>query len=174
MIVVGMLICSQAERAFEAVRILEPYRMWDMEVYSTLLWHLRRKVQLAFLAQELLAVDPRAPQAWIAVRLLPIPLINIAAHARVQVGNTFSLERRRAQALSCFRRAAQLDEACAYAHTLAGHETIDEDVDRAVQEFQTALRADARHYNAWYVPYLQCLSSGVPFEPFFLLARLAI
>ena len=57
----------QAERAFEAVRILEPYGMWDMEVYSTLLWHLRRKVQLAFLAQELMAIDPRAPQAWIAV-----------------------------------------------------------------------------------------------------------
>ncbi|KAI0029819.1 hypothetical protein K488DRAFT_55521 [Vararia minispora EC-137] len=121
-----------AERAFQAVRMLEPYRMWDMEVYSTLLWHLRRKVQLAFLAQELVAIDPRAPEAWIAI------------------GNTFSLERQRAQALACFRRAQQLDPGCAYAFTLAGHETIDEDVDKAVLAFQTALRADPRHYNAWY------------------------
>ncbi|KAI0736888.1 protein prenylyltransferase [Fomitopsis betulina] len=123
---------AAAERAFEAVRNLEPYRVWDMEVYSTLLWHLQRNIKLAFLAQELVATDPRAPQAWIAV------------------GNTFSLQRERVQALTCFRRAAQLDPNCAYAYTLSGHESIDEDLDRAINFFQSALRADPRHYNAWY------------------------
>jgi len=123
---------AAAERAFEAVRNLEPYRVWDMEVYSTLLWHLQRNVKLAFLAQELVATDPRAPQAWIAV------------------GNCFSLQRERVQALTCFRRAAQLDPNCAYAYTLSGHESIDEDLDRAINFFQSALRADPRHYNAWY------------------------
>ncbi|KAH9934878.1 protein prenylyltransferase [Fomitopsis serialis] len=121
---------AAAERAFEAVRNLEPYRVWDMEVYSTLLWHLQRNVKLAFLAQELVATDPRAPQAWIAV------------------GNCFSLQRERVQALTCFRRAAQLDPNCAYAYTLSGHESIDEDLDRAINFFQSALRADPRHYNA--------------------------
>ena len=38
-----------------------------MEVYSTLLWHLQRNVELSFLAQELLSIDPRSSQAWIAV-----------------------------------------------------------------------------------------------------------
>ncbi|KAA1471266.1 TPR-like protein [Dentipellis sp. KUC8613] len=123
---------TSAERAFQAVRALEPYRLWDMEVYSTLLWHLQRTVQLSFLAQELLAIDPRSPQAWIAI------------------GNTFSLQKERAQALTCFRRAQQLDPTCAYAFTLAGHESIDEDIDKAIVCFQMALRADARHYNAWY------------------------
>lgn len=123
---------TAAERAFQAVRTLEPYRLWDMEVYSTLLWHLQRSVQLSFLAQELLAIDPRSPQAWIAI------------------GNTFSLQKERAQALTCFRRAQQLDPTCAYAFTLAGHELIDEDIDNAVVSFQSALRADSRHYNAWY------------------------
>ncbi|KZT69078.1 TPR-like protein [Daedalea quercina L-15889] len=123
---------TAAERAFEAVRNLEPYRVWDMEVYSTLLWHLQRNVKLAFLAQELVATDPRSPQAWIAV------------------GNCFSLQRERVQALTCFRRAAQLDPNCAYAYTLSGHESIDEDLDKAINFFQAALRADPRHYNAWY------------------------
>ncbi|THH14710.1 hypothetical protein EW146_g5656 [Bondarzewia mesenterica] len=123
---------TAAERAFQAVRTLEPYRLWDMEIYSTLLWHLQRTVQLSFLAQELLAIDPRSPQAWIAI------------------GNTFSLQKERAQALTCFRRAQQLDPTCAYAFTLAGHELIDEDIDNAVVSFQSALRADERHYNAWY------------------------
>ncbi|KAI0083997.1 hypothetical protein BDY19DRAFT_899323 [Irpex rosettiformis] len=123
---------AAAERAFEAVRNLEPYRLWDMEVYSTLLWHLQRNVKLAFLAQELLSIDPRSPEAWIAV------------------GNTFSLQKERSQALTCFNRASQLDPTCAYAFTLSGHESIDEDLEKAITFFETALRADRRHYNAWY------------------------
>ncbi|KAI0262925.1 hypothetical protein BC834DRAFT_367675 [Gloeopeniophorella convolvens] len=130
---------TSAERAFQAVRALDPYRLWDMEVYSTLLWHLQRTVQLSFLAQELLSIEPRSSQAWIAI------------------GNTFSLQKERAQALTCFRRAQQLDPTCAYAFTLAGHEFIDEDLDKAILSFQMALRADARHYNAWYVwPASRC------------------
>ncbi|KAI9508481.1 TPR-like protein [Russula earlei] len=110
---------TSAERAFQAV-------------YSTLLWHLQRTVQLSFLAQELVSIEPRSSQAWIAI------------------GNTFSLQKERSQALTCFRRAQQLDPNCAYAFTLAGHEFIDEDLDKAMLSFQMALRADARHYNAWY------------------------
>ncbi|GJE86877.1 ANAPC3 and TPR domain-containing protein [Phanerochaete sordida] len=123
---------SAAERAFEAVRSLEPYRLWDMEVYSTLLWHLQRHVKLSYLAHELLAINPRSPEAWIAV------------------GNCFSLQKERSQALTCFHRAAQLDTTCAYAYTLSGHESIDDDLDKAITFFEFALRADARHYNAWY------------------------
>jgi anaphase-promoting complex subunit 3 len=104
-----------------------------MEVYSTLLWHLQRTVKLAFLAQELLAIDPQSPEAWIAI------------------GNTFSLQKERTQALTCFNRAAQLDPTCAYAHTLSGHESIDEDLEKAITFFESALRADRRHYNAWCV-----------------------
>ncbi|KAJ8699782.1 anaphase-promoting complex subunit cdc27 [Pleurotus ostreatus] len=121
-----------AERAFKSVREKQPYRLWDMEVYSTLLWHLQRNVELSFLAQELLSINPQCSQAWIAV------------------GNLFSLQRERTQALTCFRRALQMDPTCAYAYTLSGHESIDEDVNKAVGFFQSALRADPRHYNAWY------------------------
>lgn len=123
---------ASAERAFRAARALEPYRLADMEVYSTLLWHLQQNVQLSYLAQELMNINPRSAQAWIAV------------------GNLFSLQKERSQALTCFRRAAEMDPSCAYAYTLSGHESIDEDLDKAIGFFQTALRADPRHYNAWY------------------------
>ncbi|KAJ7632461.1 hypothetical protein FB45DRAFT_912493 [Roridomyces roridus] len=123
---------ATAERAFKALRSLQPYRMLDMQVYSTLLWHLQRTTDLSFLAQELLNINPRSSEAWIAV------------------GNLFSLQKERAQALTCFRRAAQMDPCCAYAYTLSGHESIDEDLEKAINFFQSALRADPRHYNAWY------------------------
>lgn len=123
---------ASAERAFRAARDLEPYRLDDMEVYSTLLWHLQRNVHLSYLAQELMNIDACSPQAWIAT------------------GNLFSLQKERSQALTCFRRAAELDPCCAYAYTLSGHESLDEDLDKAISFFQRALRADPRHYNAWY------------------------
>lgn len=122
----------KAERFFQGARSLEPYRLWDMEVYSTTLWHLQNHVQLSFLAQELMSIDAHSPQAWIAA------------------GNCFSLQKERSQALTCFKRAAHLDPSCAYAYTLSGHESLDEDLEKAINFFQSALRADPRHYNAWY------------------------
>ena len=107
-----------------------------MEVYSTLLWHTEKHIDLSFLAQELLSIEPRSPQTWIAI------------------GNCFSLQKDKKQALTCFGRATQLDPGCAYAYTLAGHELVDTRIDQAVNYFQSGIRADPRHYNAWYVtPY---------------------
>lgn len=121
-----------ALRAFQEVWTMDPHRVLDMEVYSTLLWHLQNRVQLSYLAQQLFNINPRAPQAWIAV------------------GNLFSLEKDRSQALTCFKRAVQMDPSCAYAYTLSGHECVDDDPSKAIHFFQSALRVDPRHYNAWY------------------------
>lgn len=38
-----------------------------LEVYSTVLWHLRREVELAHLAQRAVALDRLSPAAWCAV-----------------------------------------------------------------------------------------------------------
>jgi anaphase-promoting complex subunit 3 len=38
-----------------------------VELYSTVLWHLKRGVELAHLAHHCLAVDRLAPQAWCGV-----------------------------------------------------------------------------------------------------------
>jgi len=104
-----------------------------MEVYSTLLWHTEKHIDLSFLAQELLSIEPRSPQTWIAI------------------GNCFSLQKDKKQALTCFGRATQLDPSCAYAYTLAGHELVDTRIDQAINYFQSGIRADPRHYNAWCV-----------------------
>lgn len=112
---------------------MDPYRVWDMDVYSTLLWHLRRNAALSFLAQELLNINSKSPEAWIAV------------------GNCFSLQKEHSQALTCFQRASEMDPFCAYAYTLRGHESlVTDDVRKAIIMFQTALGYDQRHYNAWY------------------------
>jgi anaphase-promoting complex subunit 3 len=115
------------------LRRLEPFRLEHMEIYSTSLWHVNNALELSSLSQELLAINREAPQPWIAS------------------GNTFSLQGDHEQAMRCFRRAAQLEPACAYAWTLCGHEATElDELDRAIVFFRTAIRADSQTANAWY------------------------
>jgi anaphase-promoting complex subunit 3 len=123
----------EAEGFFARVRGLAPSRIEDMDLYSTTLWHLKRDIDLAHLAHELVSSDRLSPQAWIAV------------------GNSFSLQRDHDQALKSFKRAAQLDPTFAYAFALQGHEHIyNEEFDKAMVAFRNGITADNRHYNAWY------------------------
>ncbi|KAI5787032.1 hypothetical protein DFH27DRAFT_226684 [Peziza echinospora] len=124
---------QEAEKIFMKIRQLDPTRTRDMEVYSTLLWHLRKEVELSYLAHELVEIDRLSPQAWCAI------------------GNSFSLQRDHEQALKCFKRATQLDPKLAYAFTLQGHEHVSsEEYEKALVAYRSAVSADSRHYNAWY------------------------
>ena len=126
---------ADAEVYYKRIRQAAPTRFQDMEIYSTILWHLKRETDLAFLAHELL--EPpcgwQSPQAWCAI------------------GNSWSLARDHEQALRCFKRATQLNPKFAYAFTLQGHEHIaNEEYDKALQSYRNGITADPRHYNAWY------------------------
>ena len=67
------------------------------------------------------------------------------------VGNCFSLQKETDVAIRYFRRALQIDESFTYAHTLYGHELVNnENLEKAMHCFRMALLYDDRHYNAWY------------------------
>ena len=124
---------ADAEKFFIRVRNMAPSRLEDMEVYSTVLWHLKSEIELAYLSHELNELDRLSPQAWCAI------------------GNSFSLQREHEQALKCFRRATQLDPHFAYGFTLQGHEYIaNEEFEKALDAYRLAIASDSRHYNAWY------------------------
>ncbi|KAL2002124.1 hypothetical protein VTN02DRAFT_613 [Thermoascus thermophilus] len=123
----------EAEKYFIRVKTMAPSRLEDMEIYSTVLWHLKNDVELAYLAHELMEIDRLSPQAWCAI------------------GNSFSHQRDHDQALKCFKRATQLDPKFAYAFTLQGHEYVaNEEYDKALDAYRHGISADSRHYNAWY------------------------
>lgn len=124
---------AEAGRYFARIKTMAPSRLEDMEVYSTILWHLKNEIDLAFLAHEIVDVDRTSPQAWCAV------------------GNSFSLQRDHDQALKCFKRATQLDPKFAYAFTLQGHEHVaNEEYEKALAAYRSSIAAESRHYNAWY------------------------
>jgi anaphase-promoting complex subunit 3 len=123
----------EAEECYKRLRQLAPTRFDDMEIYSTVLWHLKRETDLAFLAHELIDSSWASPQAWCAM------------------GNSWSLARDHEQALRSFKRATQLDPKFAYAFTLQGHEHVEnEEYEKAQTAFRQGISADPRHYNAWY------------------------
>lgn len=122
-----------AEKCYRRLRILAPTRLEDMEVYSTILWFLKRETDLSFLAHELVDSSWHSPQAWCAL------------------GNAWSLARDHEQALRCFKRATQLNPKFAYAFTLQGHEHVaNEEYEKALTAYRQAISADRRHYNAYY------------------------
>lgn len=122
-----------AEKTFARVKKLAPSRLEDMEIYSTVLWHLKSDSELAFLGHELIEIDRCSPQAWISV------------------GNSLSLHQEHDQAIKCFRRATQLDPKFCYAHTLLGHEHMaNEEFDKALVSYRSAIGVDQRGYAAWY------------------------
>ena len=104
-----------------------------MELFSTVLFHLSKEVDLAFLAHEMVDLDWLAPQTWCVI------------------GNSFASQHEHDQAIACFQRAIQLDPQFAYAYSLQGLEhTENEEYDKARQCFMNALRANRRLYHAWY------------------------
>ncbi|KAI9723308.1 MAG: hypothetical protein M1812_001191 [Candelaria pacifica] len=123
----------EAENVFMKIKKIAPSHVGDMEVYSTVLWHQKNEVELAYLSHELIELDRLSPEAWCAM------------------GNSFSLQRDHDQALRCFRRATQLEPKFAYAFTLQGHEHVaNEEYEKAQVAYRNGISAEHRHYNAWY------------------------
>ena len=122
-----------AEAYFNRLLKLQPSRIQDMEVYSTILWHLKKEGPLAWLCHTLRDEHFDSPETWVAV------------------GNSFSLAREHDHAIAAFKRATQINEKFAYAWTLMGHEYIaNEEFDAALEAFRKSVAADKRAYGGWY------------------------
>lgn len=124
---------KQSRRFFMRLRQSDRTRLEDMEYYSTLLWHLQKKIELTYLANEVHDIDLQLPITWCVM------------------GNLFSLTREPDEAIKCFDKAIKLDPQFTYAHTLKGHEYYSNDnYEKALDCFRLSLLMDPRHYNALY------------------------
>eukprot|EP00884_Botryococcus_braunii_P009060 jgi/Botrbrau1/18155/Bobra.53_1s0025.1 len=124
---------EMASHAFKQARKFDKFRLEGMEYYSSVLWHLKKEMELAHLAHEVSSVDRKSPSpGWSSE-------------------TCFSLQKEHEAAIRFFQRALQLDSGAAYAYTLCGHEYFaNEDFDSAMKCYQNAERLDPRHYNALY------------------------
>lgn len=124
---------KQSKRFFVKLRQYDRTRLDDMEYYSTLLWHLQKKVELTYLANELHDIDANLAITWCVM------------------GNLFSLVKESDEAMKCFNKSIAIDPKFTYAHTLKGHEYFGIDnYERALDCFRYSIFLDGRHYNAFY------------------------
>ncbi|PNS18062.1 Protein bimA [Sphaceloma murrayae] len=124
---------GKSETSFERMLRIQPTRMEDTEYYSTVLWQLKKHVQLSYLAHTLKDLDYEAPQTWCAV------------------GNALSATREHQQAIVCFQRAVQMDPKFYYAWTLMGHELLTiEKFDEAIRAYRKGVGKERRGYAGWY------------------------
>ncbi|PLW31924.1 hypothetical protein PCANC_19175 [Puccinia coronata f. sp. avenae] len=129
-----MLDYKAAEIAFRKARESFPHLVKHMDIYSTLLWHLRKTTMLSYLSQELQLIDREASETWIAM------------------GNLFSRLSDHGNALKCFQRATQLRKGCSYGYTLSGHESLMlAEYARSLVFFRESIRRNLRaNYNAFF------------------------
>ncbi|BBN06709.1 anaphase-promoting complex subunit 3 [Marchantia polymorpha subsp. ruderalis] len=128
-----MVDYPEAERIFSEARRISAHHLEGADIFSTVLYHMKKDVELSYLAQETVAMDRLSPQAWCVM------------------GNCFSLQKDHETALKFFQRALQLDSRFTYAYTLCGHEYVAmEDFEEGLICYRNAIRMDSRHYNAWY------------------------
>ncbi|AAS54197.1 AGL294Wp [Eremothecium gossypii ATCC 10895] len=128
---------------FNKLRRLQPTRLKDMDVYSTLLWHLHDKIRLADLCHELMAQDDKNCITWCCL------------------GNLFSLNRDHDEAIKALKKATSLNPQFAYAYTLQGHEYSNNDAfDNAKMCYRKALAINPNHYNAHYGLGMSCIKLG--------------
>ncbi|KAM7533380.1 hypothetical protein Aperf_G00000126327 [Anoplocephala perfoliata] len=122
---------SKARRIFNELRRLEPWQLYGMDFYSTVLWYQGAEQELSQLASDLLTLDRSASIPW-----------SVA-------GNYYALLREHDTSIRFLRRAIQVCPTDSYACTLLGHEYVAvENLDRAASAFRHALRLDERNYSA--------------------------
>lgn len=124
---------SECQQMYEKMLQYDPNRLEGLEYYSTCLWHQKKQVDLCYISNYALERCLVAPETWCIL------------------GNCYSLQKEHEAALKCFGRAIQLDVFFSYAHTLSGHEYVEnEDFEQAKKCYQEATKTDDRHYNAWW------------------------
>ena len=158
-----MVQYAEALRAFEQAQAIEPHRLYGMEMHSTIVWHLKREVALCYLAKRALDFERTSAYACCVVgncfslqkACPPLPA-RLAPQGAAPCTSSLALSRapqtqEHDTALKFFQRAIQLQPDFAYAYTLSGHEySANDDFDKAMACYRSALRIDERHYNAWY------------------------
>ena len=127
---------KEAETCFSnALRISSAGIVDFIDIYSSVLWQLKKESELAHLCAHSLRVAVRAKsyKLWIAI------------------ANGFSLQQDSESAIKFLNRSLQINPLCAYTHTLLGHEYFSVDkFDKAKQSYAAAIEHEPRCYQGFW------------------------
>ncbi len=124
---------DDAQMIFEELKLLDPYRLEHMDIYSNLLFVKEEKAALAYLAHESVLIDKYSP------------------YTNVIIGNYYALKNMHEKAIIYFKRATILNSKYVAAWILMGQEYIEvRNTSAAIECLRKAVDIDGTDYRAWY------------------------
>ncbi len=120
---------EQAEKAFDEVREVDPYRLEEIEIYSNMLYVMNRKAKLGKMAHEYGAIDKNRAEVCCLIGECPPHIAGHSARYSPLVltgpGNYYSAREEHTKAIQYFKRSLQLNRDYLPAWTLMGHEYVE-------------------------------------------------
>eukprot|EP00049_Salpingoeca_infusionum_P009176 m.152387 g.152387 ORF g.152387 m.152387 type:complete len:144 (+) comp14260_c0_seq7:428-859(+) len=98
---------ERTQETFEALAVVDPYRLNHVDVYSNVLYVLDKTAELSHLAHHVCKVDAYRPESCCVV------------------GNYYSIKQQHSKAVLYFKRALKLNQRYLSAWTLIGHEYLE-------------------------------------------------
>ncbi|RXK34892.1 anaphase-promoting complex subunit 8 [Tremella mesenterica] len=123
-----------AEKQFDAVHRIDPYRMDEVDIYSNMLYVMDKRAKLGKLAHEYAEIDRNR------------------AEVCCLIGNYYSSRADHTKAIIYFKRALMLNREYLPAWTLMGHEYVElKNSHAAIEAYRKAIAdVNAKDYRAWY------------------------
>lgn len=119
---------EEAERAFDDLRGMDPFRLDEIEIYSNMLYVMNKKAKLAQIAHEYAQIDKnRAEVCCLIGNSAPCTFIRCLQLTEYALfpGNYFSSRDEHMKAIQYFKRSLQLNRDYLPAWTLMGHEFVE-------------------------------------------------
>ncbi|CAE6360446.1 unnamed protein product [Rhizoctonia solani] len=124
---------DEAEQIFEHVLAEDPYRVDEIDVYSNILYVMKKRARLSDIAHKFVKVAKDRPEVCCLV------------------GNYHSLRSHHEPAIRYFQRAVLLDRTYLAAWTLMGHEFVElKNSQAAIEAYRRAIDVNRKDYRAWY------------------------
>lgn len=118
---------------FQKTRMIDPYRLIDMDVYSNALYVSQRKYELASLAHQANEIEPFRYESCFCL------------------ANYYSLRGQHDRAATYFSRALKFDPTNVSAWILMGHEFMEmKKTEDAIKAYRSAINLDRTDPRAWY------------------------
>ncbi|ODN84236.1 hypothetical protein L202_00231 [Cryptococcus amylolentus CBS 6039] len=122
-----------AEREFDNVQNLDPYRMEEVDIYSNMLYVMNKQAKLGKIAHEYAEIDRNR------------------AEVCCLIGNYYSSRSDHTKAITYFKRSLMLNREYLPAWTLMGHEFVElKNSHAAIEAYRKAIDVNAKDYRAWY------------------------
>lgn len=128
-----LLEFEKAQQKFEELRVVDEFRLENMDSYSDILFVKECKGALSYLAHQAVTNDKYSVQTCCIV------------------GNYYSLKAKHEKAATYFQRALKLNPRYLSAWTLLGHEYVEmRNTSAAIEAYGRAVDINPRDYRAWY------------------------